>query len=417
MGEWLKKWFLKYKTVITYLVILFISKLGIGFCVATYASFLLAHHLTLFQVNLVNAVFFFTMMICEVPTGVFADVYGRKTSVLCSCIFFTIGLIWYGCVHSMSGFMMAEVCIALGVTFSNGALQAWFVDTLKSTGFVKEKEDGSPDMPTWLFGIEYAIMHICGIAAGFVGGVLADKNLSYPWFAGALTMFMAGITIFFIMKEDRQHLIRHTFTESFNSARNRFISGWHHIRTNHILQFIFFVGMINMFVLQVPNMQWQPFFEPVYHSNTSRGIVFTWMALFLVTGSVSSMIVSKKIHNHRFVILLSQLSYGFCILMAPICVIFYGIHGMMLSLGFFLLHEIGRGFWIPVRDAYMHATIQSHERATLVSVTLVSQHFGGVCGLVLFGFFSDMVAMNTVWLAAGSILVINSCVLLVRPRV
>ncbi len=403
------------KTIAEYLIMLFLSRLGIGFCVATYATFLLDHHLTLFQIHLVNAVFFGVMMLSEIPTGMFADMYGRKRSVMCSFFFFTIGLFWYGMSDTMSEFMIAESFIALGVTFSNGALQAWFVDTMKELGF--RNDDDTPNMPTWLFGVEYTVMNICGIAAGFVGGMLADQHSAYPWFAGAGTMFLGALAVFFMMKEQRQGNARHNARESFYLVKERFVSGWHHVRTNSVLKFLFIVGMVNMFVLQVPNMQWQPFFTPLFSTNTSRGLLFTGMMIFLVAGSVVSMFVSKKIVNHRTVILYSQLSYGVCIACVPISAVIFGSYGMIMAVGVFLLHEIGRGFWIPVRDCYMHHAIPSSQRATLVSVTSVFQHAGGLCGLVLFGFFSDIFSMHIVWMSVGSILAMNSIVLLLRPRV
>lgn len=402
------------KTILTYFVILFVSKLGIGFCGATYATFLLYHHCSLLQINLVNAVFFGTMLIVEIPTGIFADVYGRKSSVLCSCACFTAGFFWYGISHTMEYFMIAEILCGFGWTFSNGALQAWFVDIMKELGF--KKEDGSSDLPTWLFGIEYTIANSCGIAAGCIGGIIADKNLSYPWFVGSFFMACSGIGIFFIMHESRVKIKIRTIRQSISEIRKKFLQGLHHMQYNLVLKFLFIIGMINMFVLQVPNMQWQPFFTPLFSTNTARGILFAGMMTFLVIGSVMSMVISKRIKNHRQLILYTLMSYGSCILLSPICVMLFGTSGILISTGFFLLHEMGRGFWIPIRDAYMHSAIPSQERATLVSVTSVFQHAGGLCGLIVFGFFANTFSMNAAWICAGSLLIITSFVLLVRPR-
>ena len=51
---------------------------GLSIISAIYVSFLMKNGMSLLQVNLVNTAYFLTLFICEIPTGAFADIFGRK---------------------------------------------------------------------------------------------------------------------------------------------------------------------------------------------------------------------------------------------------------------------------------------------------------------------------------------------------
>src|SRR3989344_3967159 len=116
------------ETIRHYLLLKSVSAFSISFIAAVYVTFLISKGLNLFEVNLVNFVFFTTLFICEISTGAFADVFGRKLSFLLSCSLFAVGMFVYGLADSFWGFAAAEAISALGNTFSSGAFQAWLID-------------------------------------------------------------------------------------------------------------------------------------------------------------------------------------------------------------------------------------------------------------------------------------------------
>ena len=111
------------------------STIGIQIVSAVYVTFLMKNGLNLFQVNLVNAIFFTTLFICEIPTGAFADIFGRKSSYMVSAILMSLSMFVYGSSSSFLGFVSAEMITAFGMTFRTGAFQAWLVDSLKHQGY------------------------------------------------------------------------------------------------------------------------------------------------------------------------------------------------------------------------------------------------------------------------------------------
>ena len=92
--------------------------------------FLLHAGLTLFQVFVANAVFTGSMAVFEVPTGVIADVKGRRLSFLLSVAVLFAGTVFYAAIPRFGGglawFSAASIVLGLGYTFYSGAVEAWW---------------------------------------------------------------------------------------------------------------------------------------------------------------------------------------------------------------------------------------------------------------------------------------------------
>ncbi|HEY3181949.1 MAG TPA: MFS transporter [Gaiellaceae bacterium] len=85
-------------------------------------------HMTPLELILVGTVMETTLFFCEIPTGAFADVYGRRLSVIVS--FFVTGsaVILLGAVPNFYAICLAWAVWGFGYTFRSGAYQAWLVD-------------------------------------------------------------------------------------------------------------------------------------------------------------------------------------------------------------------------------------------------------------------------------------------------
>ena len=82
--------------------------------VSIYVLFLLANNLSMTQVMLLETIFIGVVLILEVPSGVFADLYGRKTALAISALCSSISLIIFGFGTNFWIFLIAQIIIALG---------------------------------------------------------------------------------------------------------------------------------------------------------------------------------------------------------------------------------------------------------------------------------------------------------------
>ncbi|MBW3017008.1 MFS transporter, partial [Candidatus Woesearchaeota archaeon] len=89
-------------------------------------------NLSLSQIGILWAVYSVILFFFEIPTGAFADIYGRKASTLFGyliCGFSLIGLFFAKQFYVMAVLFFAW---ASGITFISGAMESWIVDRLKA---------------------------------------------------------------------------------------------------------------------------------------------------------------------------------------------------------------------------------------------------------------------------------------------
>jgi len=101
---------------------------------AIWMLYLAYRGLTLLQIGLVESVFHVTSLLMEVPTGIVADRFGRKTSRLLSRVMAMIGTLLMIASRSFWGFALAFVFVALGYNLESGAGDALVYDSLVQAG-------------------------------------------------------------------------------------------------------------------------------------------------------------------------------------------------------------------------------------------------------------------------------------------
>lgn len=112
--------------------------------------------------------FMFCIFLLEVPTGVVADMVGRKNSLAVGSLITVVATLVYGSYPHIALFIIAEFLFAVGVAFMSGADKALLYDTLIYTG---KKDEAS-----FIFGRSRSI-HLVGIALSAVVGSVAAKYL------------------------------------------------------------------------------------------------------------------------------------------------------------------------------------------------------------------------------------------------
>jgi len=143
--------------------------------------FLLDAGLDIFEVFLANAAFTAGMFVFEIPTGVLADTAGRRLSFLTSVALLSLTTVAYVFVARADGglpaFCAVSVVMGLGFTFYSGAVEAWLVDALRSTGF-----DRSLDH---VFARGSMVTGAAMLTGTVAGGVLGEVDLSLPYLVRA----------------------------------------------------------------------------------------------------------------------------------------------------------------------------------------------------------------------------------------
>jgi MFS family permease len=169
--------------------------LNFGLITAMWVIYLQQQHgLSMTQVTLVDVAFWIAVTLGEVPTGIVADTFGRKTSLAIGAALMGASILAWAFAPTVPLIIVAYASLAVGSTFLTGAEDAFFYESLQIIG--REGEYAR------LVGRVSATM-LGSVAIGnLASGLLATIDLRLPFLvAGLCLLTMLGIVLTF--KEPR----------------------------------------------------------------------------------------------------------------------------------------------------------------------------------------------------------------------
>lgn len=360
---------------------------------ATYVLFLLSNGLDLFQVMLVNFSFVTGSFILEIPTGAYADYFGRKKSVVLSNLFMMLALLIYFGSSNMVMFIIAEVLAALAFTFVSGALDAWMVDSL-------EKKD-SEEKVELVFSQANIISQSAVLVGGLLSGYIGMISLALPFGVGAVSAFAAFLVSIFFMHEERA--IKKVFnivggiSQMSQIAKSSITYGVRH----KVVLWLVLSTILAQFAFMPLNMYWSPRLNELSGNQVwLMGWVLVGASLAMIVGSFLVKRLLKREKIYSWVLIFAALILG-----APIILVSTSnIFGIVL-VGF-LAYQIGRGMIDPVHKTYINKYIPSEQRATVLSFDSMMGKFGASLGLVLLGYIAKNYSIQISWLVSGLLLLL-----------
>lgn len=343
--------------------------------------FLLDAGLSIFEVFVANAVFTAAMALFEVPTGVVADTRGRRASFLLSEATLAVGTLAYVGVAAIDGslllFCVASVILGLGYTFYSGAVEAWMVDALKATGYQHELDR--------VFARSSMVASVAMIIGTVGGGLLGQIHLSIPYLVRTALVLMAFAVGFHTMHDvgftPRTMRIRGMVGEMRKVGRTGITYGWR----SPAVRLLVIDSFVAWGFFSWAWYAWQPYFLELYGSNAIwlSGLI---AALFGLAGIAGNAIVGKLATpgRRRTTILLGAATVTSATMVAT-----GAIQTFWVTVPIFLLGAVAMGVVQPVRQTYLHASIPTTERATLVSFDSLVGSVGSVGGQTGLGFLSQ----------------------------
>lgn len=146
-----------------------ITALGsLQFAGACWAALLAARGFSLTQIGWAEAVFHLTSLLFEVPSGVIADVFGRKRCMIASQCMSAMASVAMMLSGSIGGVCVAMVLSAVGYNFASGAREALAYESLKQCGR-QDAYEGFAVNDTTIWRIGTALATLCAGVALWIG--------------------------------------------------------------------------------------------------------------------------------------------------------------------------------------------------------------------------------------------------------
>ncbi len=109
-----------------------------GYVLVSSLYFVIVAHLTASQLVLLGTVVGATLLLSDIPTGVWSDAYSRKWPLVAGHVFIAAGMMMTGIVSSFPLLLVTQVLWGVGWGFSSGADVAWITDELGQPGRIDQ---------------------------------------------------------------------------------------------------------------------------------------------------------------------------------------------------------------------------------------------------------------------------------------
>lgn len=146
--------------------------------------------LSLTQATFVDVAFWIAAVLGEVPTGIVADIFSRKTSLVAGTALMSVSTFAWAAAPTVPLIMIAYAGLAVGVTFLSGAEDAFFYESIQIVGRANSY--------TRLVGLSNATMLAATAVGSAASGVFASVDLILPFFIAGVSLLGAlGIVLTF----------------------------------------------------------------------------------------------------------------------------------------------------------------------------------------------------------------------------
>ncbi len=319
----------------------------------------------------------FITLISEMPTGIFADMFGQKLSLLLSFIISTFSIYVLIVSYSTTQLVIAFLLGGLSSALFSGSSTAWMVET-----FTKSKDEYSD-----FFRIVNIWNLLSKIIGALIGGYLFFVEMNLPFY---LILFLRVITILAFLAYSKGKIVqkgRRTLREINTSIINVF--------QNKSLFRIFLITAFFVLGINAIFMYWQPlFFNKLHDKNPYlMGYIYVLTTLFSTFGSF--LLKKLKFMSEDVLFVFSLLTGGSFLILTAF------ITNFIFSLLFFCGYHFSLGISGPLRMMLINKEI-NRNRASVLSMLSVFESLATIFGAILWGSVYTMVGYNLTIVFSGA---------------
>ncbi|MFP4974022.1 MFS transporter [Paenibacillus sp. CN-4] len=361
------------------------------------------------ELVLVGTVLEVTVLLFEGITGVVADYYSRKWSVIIGAFVLGCGFLYEGSIVWLGAFdgsgsavgwvLGAQVIFGIGWTFVSGANTAWMVDELgeEQAGAVLVRSKRYELMAS-LLGIPLSV-------------ALSTAASNAPYLAGGVMYLALGAVLVLTMRETKfvrpSRPARSSMFDGLKGMKDTWVSGLRTIRGNRLLILLTGVTLVTGAASEGYDRLWESLILRDIGFPASGLSPAGWFGMIAAAGTLLSLAAvwtAEKWVDSARMRLVTALLLG----LAGIRVL--ALAGLAFAPGFgwalaaVLLIGTAQAVGEPYYNAWLNRNLQSANRATVLSMINQTDALGQSAGGPFVGWVAGRFSVRTGMLAAGLLL-------------
>ena len=348
------------------------------------------------QLVLVGTALEAVSFICQVPTGILADVFSRRLSVILGLFLLGTGFIIEGSFPNFAAILAAQALFGIGATFMDGAEQAWITDE------VGEERVGH------VFIRSTQVALIGGLLGAALSVALGSIRLNLPVvFGGAMNVALAAFLLLF-MPEHGFKRIPHSESHSWREMIGTFRNGMRVVRRSTILIIILAIGLFYGLSSEgFDRLSSAHFLADFTFPALGQLKPVVWFGILSIGGTLLTLAVSeivrRRVNTSNQRILIRALFVINALLVGSLLV--FGLAGNFF-LAVFAYWGVGvfRRVSQPIFTTWLTINVDARVRATVISMWGQVDALGQVAGGPPVGYIGTVVSLRAALVAVGVIL-------------
>lgn len=346
------------------------------------------------QLVLVGTMLEVTAFVFQVPTGVLADVFSRRWSVIIGILLTGAGFVLEGSVPRFEVILLSQLGWGIGSTFIAGAQEAWLADEMG------EEHVGR----AFLRGAQ--VGQVGALIGAVLSVVLASVRLNLAIVTGGALLMALGIALVFCMPEHHRPRGMSQERPTWKGMGETFTVGARLVRTNPLLLTIVAIPLFAGLASEGFDRLWTAhFIQDVRVPTLGPLNAVTWFAVIrggvMILGIVAVELVQRYYKDERaaprLLLLLSALQIAGGMLFAL-------AGNFALALGSYWLCAVVRGVINPIYATWLTKNSDGRARATIISLSSQLDSVGQIAGGPGIGVLGTLVSLRAALLATSALL-------------
>jgi len=349
-----------------------------------------------FQMVLVGTVLELTCFLFEVPTGVVADLWSRRVSVIIGFVLIGAGFAVEGIAATFVAAIVGNIVWGIGYTFTSGALQAWITDEVG--------EEAVAPVFTRETQIDLGFTIVGTLAAGVLGLI----SLRVPIITAGATLVLLGIALWVVMPERNFQPTPRGERETYAHLKAQFVAGLTIARTRRVVRVFLLVSVLAGLASEVFDRLWpvrvlDTFAMPEVFGG-DEAVAFTAFALVGTTVSLLASLASGRWLPRHVIDARPGLPVAIAVAAQVLAVAGLALVGSLwLALAFVWLRGAAMAFSAPIEAAWLARNLDSSTRATVLSMNSQANAIGQVVGGPPLGALATRTSIPVALLVAAAV--------------
>jgi MFS transporter, DHA3 family, tetracycline resistance protein len=350
------------------------------------------------QLVLLGTVSEIAIFLFEVPTGVVADTYSRRLSIIIGLLLAGVSIMVIGLVAVYWVIVAAAILRGIGGTFLSGAWEAWITDEHGVDGIGR----------VFLRGTQFS--YLGAIIGAGLGVAIATQDLGAGIVFGGAVSLATGLACVFLMPE--HGFVRRPVeerTSPLRALRTTAVTGGRLVRGHRVLLIIVGITFFTGAASEGLDRLWEA------HLITEVGLPelwgldpVVWFGVFNIVGLVAGIVITSFLvprFEHADNAKLARALLWLTAMLSISVVVFGFATSFALAAGAYLVARLARRLSDPLYVTWLNRNVEdSSVRATVNSMASQSGAIGEVAGGPAIGVVGTLASLRAALVATGLLL-------------